>query len=53
MHNMNSAGMGHAIGWNAGRFVLMEQTIPGDSSFGLPPSMGNTSNTYHGTSRGC
>ncbi len=53
MHNMNSAGVGHAIGWNAGaEFVLMEQTIPGRlTGFNYAPySMGNTSNTYHGTS---
>jgi len=52
MHNMNSAGVGHAIGWNAGaEFVLMEQTVPGRlTGFGYAPySMGNTSNTYHGT----
>jgi succinate dehydrogenase/fumarate reductase flavoprotein subunit len=53
MHNMNSAGVGHAIGWNAGaEFVLMEQSVPGRlTGFGYAPySMGNTSNTYHGTS---
>jgi succinate dehydrogenase/fumarate reductase flavoprotein subunit len=53
MHNMNSAGGGHAIGWSAGaEFVLMEQTIPGRlTGFSYAPySMGNTSNTYHGTS---
>jgi succinate dehydrogenase/fumarate reductase flavoprotein subunit len=52
MGNMNSAGIGHAIGWNAGaEFVLMEQTGPGRlTGFGYAPySMGNTSNTYHGT----
>jgi len=53
MSNMNGAGVGHAIGWNAGaEFVLMEQTTPGRlAGFGYAPySMGNTSNTYHGTS---
>lgn len=53
MSNMNAAGVGHAIGWNAGaEFVLMEQTGPGRlAGFGYAPySMGNTSNTYHGTS---
>src|SRR5208283_205277 len=53
MSNMNGAGVGHAIGWNAGaEFVLMEQTTPGRlTGFGYAPySMGNTSNTYHGTS---
>ncbi len=52
MGNMNGAGTGHAIGWNAGaEFVLMEQTGPGRlNGFGYAPySMGNTSNTYHGT----
>lgn len=53
MGNMNGAGLGHAIGWNAGaEFVLMEQTGPGRlNGFGYAPySMANTSNTYHGTS---
>ncbi len=53
MGNMNGAGVGHAIGWKAGaEFVLMEQTSPGRlNGFGYAPySMGNTSNTYHGTS---
>ncbi len=53
MSNMNGAGVGHAIGWNAGaEFVLMEQTGPGRlNGFGYAPySMGGTSNTYHGTS---
>src|SRR5208337_3026214 len=53
MSNMNGAGVGHAIGWDAGaEFVLMEQTGPGRlTGFGYAPySMGNTSNTYHGTS---
>jgi succinate dehydrogenase/fumarate reductase flavoprotein subunit len=52
MGNMNGAGIGHAIGWNAGaEFVLMEQTGPGRlNGFGYAPySMANTSNTYHGT----
>jgi succinate dehydrogenase/fumarate reductase flavoprotein subunit len=53
MSTMNSSGTGHAIGWDAGaEFVQMEQTAPGRlSGFGYAPySMGNTSNTYHGTS---
>jgi len=53
MSTMNTAGTGHAIGWDAGaEFVQMEQTAPGRlSGYGYAPySMGNTSNTYHGTS---
>ncbi len=53
MGNMNGAGTGHAIGWNAGaEFVLMEQTGPGRlNGFGYAPySMANAHNTYHGTS---
>jgi len=53
MSNMNAAGTGHAIGWNAGaEFVLMEQTGPGVlAGFGYAPySMGNCHNTYHGVS---
>lgn len=53
MSTMNSAGTGHAIGWDAGaEFVLMEQTGPGRlSGFGYAPySMGNAHNTYHGVS---
>jgi hypothetical protein len=52
MSDMNNAGVGHAIGWNAGaEMVLMEQTGPGRlAGFGYAPySMGGTSNTYHGT----
>jgi len=52
MSDMNSAGVGQAVGWNAGaEFVLMEQTGPGRlTGFGYTPySMGNASNTYHGT----
>ncbi len=52
MGNMTAAGIGHSIGWNAGaEFVLMEQTMQGRlAGFGYAPySMGNTSNTYHGT----
>jgi succinate dehydrogenase/fumarate reductase flavoprotein subunit len=52
MGNMNAAGIGHSIGWNAGaEFVLMEQTMPGRlAGFGYAPySMGNASNTYYGT----
>jgi succinate dehydrogenase/fumarate reductase flavoprotein subunit len=53
MGNMNAAGVGQAVGWDAGaEFALMEQTGPGRlNGFGYAPySMGNTSNTYHGTS---
>jgi succinate dehydrogenase/fumarate reductase flavoprotein subunit len=53
MGNMNGSGSGHAIGWKAGaEFVLMEQTGPAPlSGYGYAPySMGNASNTYHGTS---
>jgi succinate dehydrogenase/fumarate reductase flavoprotein subunit len=53
MSNMNASGIGQSIGWNAGaEFVLMEQTGPAVlSGFGYAPySMGNASNTYHGTS---
>jgi succinate dehydrogenase/fumarate reductase flavoprotein subunit len=53
MGSMNGSGSGHAIGWNAGaEFVLMDQTGPGLlSGYGYAPySMGNASNTYHGTS---
>ena len=52
MSDMNSAGVGQAVGWNAGaEFVLMEQTGPGRlNGFGYTPySMGTASNTYHGT----
>jgi succinate dehydrogenase/fumarate reductase flavoprotein subunit len=53
MSNMNASGIGQSIGWNAGaEFVLMEQTGPANlSGFGYAPySMGNASNTYHGSS---
>jgi succinate dehydrogenase/fumarate reductase flavoprotein subunit len=52
MVDLNNAGVGQAIGWNAGaEFVCMEQTGPGMlSGFGYAPySMGNAHNTYHGT----
>jgi len=52
MGDLNNAGVGQAIGWNAGaEFACMEQTGPGVlSGFGYAPySMANTSNTYHGT----
>jgi len=51
MSTMNSAGTGHAIGFDAGaEFVLMEQTGPGRlAGFGYAPySMGNAHNTFHG-----
>jgi succinate dehydrogenase/fumarate reductase flavoprotein subunit len=52
MADMNSAGVGQAIGWNAGaEFVCMEAGGHNRlSGFGYTPySMGGTSNTYHGT----
>ena len=52
MSDMNSAGVGQAIGWNAGaEFVCMEGSGPGRlTGLGYAPySMGNASNTYHGT----
>ncbi|MFA5308693.1 MAG: FAD-dependent oxidoreductase [Dehalococcoidales bacterium] len=52
MADMNSAGVGQALGWNAGaEFVCMEGSAPGGLiGFGYAPySMGNASNTYHGT----
>ena len=52
MGDMNSAGVGQAVGWQAGaEFVCMEHDRPnGLSGFGYAPySMGGTSNTYHGT----
>ncbi|HJX13846.1 MAG TPA: FAD-dependent oxidoreductase [Dehalococcoidales bacterium] len=52
MGDMNAAGAGYAIGWNAGaEFACMEQTGANRlSGFGYTPySMGGTSNTYHGT----
>jgi len=51
MADMNSAGVGQAIGWNAGaEFVCMEASGHNRlSGFGYTPySMGGTSNTYHG-----
>jgi succinate dehydrogenase/fumarate reductase flavoprotein subunit len=51
MGDLNSAGVGQAIGWNAGaEFVCMETTGPGGlTGYGYAPySMGNASNTYHG-----
>jgi succinate dehydrogenase/fumarate reductase flavoprotein subunit len=53
MSDMNSAGVGQALGWNAGaEFTCMEMSDPVNLvGFGYAPySMGNTSNTYHGTS---
>jgi succinate dehydrogenase/fumarate reductase flavoprotein subunit len=52
MSDMNAAGVGQAIGWNAGaEFACMEQAGPGRlSGFGYAPySMGGAHNTYHGT----
>jgi succinate dehydrogenase/fumarate reductase flavoprotein subunit len=52
MNDLNSAGVGHAVGWDAGaEFVCMEQTGHNRlSGLGYAPySMGGTSNTYHGT----
>jgi succinate dehydrogenase/fumarate reductase flavoprotein subunit len=53
MRDVNSAGVGQAIGWDAGaEFVCMEMTSPGGLlGYGYAPySMGNASNTYHGVS---
>ena len=52
MSDMNSAGVGQALGWNAGaEFVNMEMSGPNRlSGFGYAPySMGGAHNTYHGT----
>jgi succinate dehydrogenase/fumarate reductase flavoprotein subunit len=52
MGDMNNAGVGQAVGWNAGaEFVCMEHTMPGRLlGFGYAPySMANAHNTYHGT----
>jgi succinate dehydrogenase/fumarate reductase flavoprotein subunit len=52
MSDMNAAGVGQAIGWNAGaEVVCMEQSGHNRlSGFGYAPySMGGTHNTYHGT----
>jgi succinate dehydrogenase/fumarate reductase flavoprotein subunit len=52
MADMNSAGVGQAIGWNAGaEFVCMEASGHNRlSGFGYAPySMGGAHNTYHGT----
>ncbi len=52
MGNMNAAGVGEAIGWNAGaEFVCMEASGPGRlAGYAYAPySMANAHNTYHGT----
>ncbi len=52
MSDMNSAGVGQALGWNAGaEFVNMEQSGHNRlSGFGYAPySMGGAHNTFHGT----
>ncbi|MFH1646129.1 MAG: FAD-dependent oxidoreductase [Chloroflexota bacterium] len=52
MSDVNSAGVGQAIGWNAGaEFVCMEKTSPGrlTGHAYAPYSMGGAHNTYHGT----
>jgi succinate dehydrogenase/fumarate reductase flavoprotein subunit len=52
MADMNSAGTGQALGWNAGaEFVCMEASGPGRlSGYAYAPySMANAHNTYHGT----
>ena len=52
MSDMNSAGVGQALGWKAGaEFVCMEASGQGRLSGHAyaPYSMGNTHNTYHGT----
>jgi succinate dehydrogenase/fumarate reductase flavoprotein subunit len=50
-NELNNAGGGQAIGWNAGaEFVLMEQTTPRSSFFSYAPySMGNAGNTWFGS----
>jgi len=50
MGDLNSAGVGHAIGWNAGaEFVLMEESGGNLGDVGYAPySTGSTSNTFHG-----
>ena len=52
MNDMNAAGVGQAIGWNAGaELVNAEASGPNRmSGFGYAPySMGGAHNTYHGT----
>jgi succinate dehydrogenase/fumarate reductase flavoprotein subunit len=52
MGDMNSAGVGQALGWNAGaEFACMEQSGANRlSGFAYAPySMGGAHNTYHGT----
>ncbi len=52
MGDLNAAGVGEAIGWNAGaEFVCMEKTSPGRlAGYAYAPySMANAHNTYHGT----
>jgi succinate dehydrogenase/fumarate reductase flavoprotein subunit len=52
MADMNSAGVGQSLGWNAGaEFVNADASGPGALiGYGYAPySMGNASNTYHGT----
>lgn len=51
MSDSNSAGVGQAIGWNAGaEFVLMEGTGVALGTMGYSPySTGSTSNTFHGS----
>ena len=52
MSDMNSAGVGQALGWNAGaEFVSMEASGHNRlSGLGYAPySMGGAHNTYHGT----
>ena len=52
MSDLNSAGVGQALGWNAGaEFVCMEGSGPGRlSGYSYAPySMANAHNTYHGS----
>lgn len=52
MGDLNNAGVGHAIGWQAGaEFACMEHTTANRlSGYGYAPySMGGCHNTYHGT----
>ncbi len=52
MSDLNAAGVGEAIGWNAGaELVCMEKTSPARlAGYAYAPySMANAHNTYHGT----
>ena len=52
MSDMNSAGVGQALGWNAGAEFVNMETSGHNRLSGLgyaPYSMGGAHNTYHGT----